>query len=232
MKSIAIITARGGSKRIPRKNIKDFCGKPIIAYSIEAALQSGVFDAVMVSTDDKEIASIAKKYGADVPFLRSKENSSDYATTADVIYEVLDEYRSRGITFDFFACVYPTAPFLNAEILYEAMNSLIKDEADAVISVVKYNFPPQRSFVIRNKRIGYQFPEFERVRSQDLEPIFHDCGQFYMCKCNKFCEYKSLILPKTVPYFISEENVQDIDTISDWKIAEAKYMFFSKKAGD
>ncbi len=232
MKSIAIITARGGSKRIPRKNIKDFCGKPIIAYSIEAALKAGVFDTVMVSTDDEEIAEIAKRYGADVPFLRSAETSNDYATTADVINEVLGEYKNRGIVFDCFACIYPTAPFLTAKKLSEAMGNLLAEEADAVISVVKYSFPPQRAFVIRGYKIAYQFPEYERTRSQDLEPIFHDCGQFYMCMCDAFLEHNSLILPKTIPYIISEEEVQDIDTVSDWRIAEAKYKVFSSKIGD
>lgn len=223
MKSIAIITARGGSKRIPRKNIKDFCGKPIIAYSIEAALKSKVFDEVMVSTDSEEIAEIAKSHGASVPFLRSNETSNDYATTADVINEVLNEYKNIGEIFDVFACVYPTAPFITSSKLSDAMTLFIKEKADAVVSVVRYSFPPQRAFVIREGKVVYQYPEFERSRSQDLEPIFHDCGQFYICSCESFSEYRSMILPYTVPYIIPEEEVQDIDTLSDWYIAEAKY---------
>ena len=229
MKTIAIITARGGSKRIPRKNIKEFCGKPIIAYSIEAVIKSGVFDTVMVSTDDEEIAEISRKYGAEVPFLRSSETSSDYATTADVIIEVLNEYVNRGILFDYFACIYPTAPFLTAKKLSGAMNALLAQKADAVVSVVKYSFPPQRAFVIRDEKIVYQFPEYERTRSQDLEPIFHDCGQFYFCSSKSFFEKKSMILPKTIPCIIPEEEVQDIDTISDWRIAEAKYLVMQNK---
>ena len=221
MSAIAIITARGGSKRIPRKNIKDFCGEPIIAYSIEAAINSGVFDEVMVSTDSEEIKVIAEKYGAQVPFYRSEVNSNDYATTANVISEVLDKYKNKGRVFDIFACIYPTAPFLTGYKLKEAMRMIVS--VDAVISVVKYSYPPQRAFVIRNGHIEYQFPEYELKRSQDLEPIYHDCGQFYFCKTDKFLCYKSLILPKTKPYIISEEEAQDIDTLSDWHIAEKKY---------
>ncbi|BCZ26070.1 pseudaminic acid cytidylyltransferase [Claveliimonas bilis] len=226
MRKIAIITARGGSKRIPKKNIKEFCGKPIIAYSIEAALQSRVFDEVMVSTDLEEIKEIAEQYGAFVPFMRSSEASSDFATTADVIKEVLSDYEKLGKRFDSFACLYPTAPFMTAKRLVEA-SSLLAD-ADAVLSVVKYSFPPQRAFVIRNGGVQFQYPQYERTRSQDLEPIYHDCGQFYMCKVDSFLQHQSLILPVTVPYIMPEEEVQDIDTMSDWEIAEAKYKVLHK----
>lgn len=218
---IAIITARGGSKRIPNKNIKEFCGKPIISYSIEAAIKANIFDEVMVSTDSEEIASIAIKYGASVPFLRSKENSDDYATTSDVILEVLSKYEAEGEIYDSFTCIYPTAPFVTPNKLIEANKML--EISDAVISVVKYSFPPQRAFVVDNGILKYQFPQNERVRSQDLEPIYHDCGQFYVCNAFLFKKHKSLILPKTKPYIINDEEVQDIDTYSDWAIAEAKY---------
>lgn len=223
MSSVAIITARGGSKRIPGKNKKLFCGKPIIAYSIEAAIQCGCFDEVMVSTDDLEIASIAEQFGAKVPFMRSSETSSDYATTADVILEVLDSYKKRGQLFDCFACLYPTAPFITSQKICEAMTLFENRQADAVLAVVKYSFPPQRAFVIRKGLVSYQYPEYATARSQDLEPIYHDCGQFYICACDQFQRYNSMILPNTIPYIIPEEEVQDIDTISDWKIAEAKY---------
>lgn len=226
MARIAIITARGGSKRIPKKNIKDFCGKPIIAYSIQAALKSRVFDEIMVSTDSEEIAEVARSYGASVPFMRSEGTSNDYATTADVIAEVLEEYNKAGKQFDSFACIYPTAPFITAEKLGEAMK-LLKG-ADAVISVVKFSFPPQRAFVVRDGNVAFQYPEFERTRSQDLEPIYHDCGQFYMCDSKLFLEKHSLILPHTKPYELPDEEVQDIDTISDWEIAEAKYSVLHK----
>ena len=152
MKNIAIITARGGSKRIPRKNIKDFLGKPIMAYSIEAALESGLFDEVMVSTDDEEIAKIAKEYGAKVPFLRSEATSNDYATTNDVLLEVIDEYEKRGEVFDHGVCIYPTAPFVDGETLKEAMNELIEKKAETLIPVVPYSYPPKRALVIRNER--------------------------------------------------------------------------------
>lgn len=221
MSNVAIITARGGSKRIPKKNIKEFCGKPIIAYSIQAALESNAFDEVMVSTDSEEIAEVARKYGARVPFLRSDETSNDYATTADVIEEVLSRYVEQGRKFDSFACIYPTAPFVTSKRLAEA--AALLDGADAVISVVKYSFPPQRAFVVSDGNVKYQYPEYERTRSQDLEPIYHDCGQFYMCVSDTFVKHHSLILPHTRPYVMPEEEVQDIDTMSDWVIAEMKY---------
>ena len=226
MSTVAIITARGGSKRIPKKNIKEFCGKPILAYSIEAALESSSFDEVMVSTDSEEIKSTAEKYGASVPFMRSSETSNDFATTADVLEEVLLKYRENGKHFDSFACIYPTAPFVTGKRLAEAVRLL--EEADAVISVVRFSFPPQRAFVVRDGTVTFQYPQYERTRSQDLEPIYHDCGQFYMCKTDLFLEKHSLILPRTKPYELPDEEVQDIDTISDWEIAEAKYMVLHK----
>lgn len=226
MSSIAIITARGGSKRIPKKNIKEFCGKPIIAYSIEAALSSGAFNEVMVSTDSEEIKEIAELYGATVPFLRSEATSNDFATTADVIAEVIDNYKHIGKSFDSFACIYPTAPFVTGTRLAEA--SKLLNDANAVISVVKFSFPPQRALVVRDGKVAFQYPQYERARSQDLEPIYHDCGQFYMCKTEAFLDCKSLILPETKPYILPEEEVQDIDTMSDWAIAESKYMVLHK----
>ena len=182
MKKIAIITARGGSKRIPRKNIREFCGKPILAYSIEAAVKSGIFDTVMVSTDDEEIAAVAKRYGAEVPFYRSAETANDFATTNDVLLEVLAEYERRGEKFDLGVCIYPTAPFVNEKKLHDGLEIFGKSGADALVSVVKFSFPPQRGFVVDNGLIKYQYPQYERTRSQDLEPIYHDCGQLYICK--------------------------------------------------
>lgn len=226
MKKIAIITARGGSKRIPKKNIKDFCGKPIIAYSIEAAINSGMFDEVMVSTDSKEIASIAKKYGANVPFLRSEETSNDYATTADVLTEVLTQYKKAGSEFDLMCCIYPTAPFITSQKLRLAVEKLQQENADSLMPVVRFGFPPQRAVVIRDQKLKYQFPEYETARSQDLEPIYHDCGQFYMCRVKAFFEYGSVITPNTIPFVIREEEVQDIDNSTDWALAEVKYRTF------
>lgn len=223
MSSIAIITARGGSKRIPRKNIKDFLGKPIIAYSIEAALKSGIFDEVMVSTDDEEIAEIARKYGASVPFLRSEKTSNDFATTADVLSEVIEKYREMGKTFDSFTCIYPTAPFVTAEKLNNAKETFDKEDADSLVPVVRFSFPPQRGFVCRDSFIKFQYPEYALKRSQDLEPIYHDCGQFYILKTSAFLEKKTMVMDRTVPFIVPETEVQDIDTESDWIIAEQKY---------
>ena len=221
---VAIITARGGSKRIPKKNIKDFCGKPIIAYSIEAALKSELFDEVMVSTDSAEIAEVAKKYGAAVPFMRSAETANDYATTADVLREVLDEYRKRGREFDWLCCLYPTAPFVTAEKLKRAFEAVLDSGADALMPVVQYSFPPQRAVVIRDGRLEYQFPEFAPKRSQDLEPIYHDCGQFYFWRTATFLNPAPTSGP--IPFILPETEVQDIDNLSDWRVAEIKYRTF------
>jgi pseudaminic acid cytidylyltransferase len=223
MSQIAIITARGGSKRIPRKNIKDFCGKPILAYSIEAALQSGLFDTVMVSTDDKEIAEISKKYGAEVPFFRSEATSNDFATTNDVLLEVLDEYEKRGQHFDLAACIYPTAPFVTAEKLKKAFEELKASDADTLIPVVSFSYPPQRAMVVRDNRLVFFEPKYIDSRSQDLEPHYHDVGQFYAFRTAAFKENKKLMLGNILPFIVSELEVQDIDNETDWKIAEMKY---------
>ena len=229
MKSVAIITARGGSKRIPNKNIKDFCGKPIIAYSIEAAIEAGIFDEVMVSTDSEEIAEISERYGAKVPFMRSDATSNDYAGTADVILEVLNAYESLGELYDVFACIYPTAPFITSGKLADAFLLFEDKGADAVISITKFEYPPQRAFIVESGVVKYQYPQFEKSRSQELEPVYHDCGQFYVCSVYEFKKHHSLILPKTIPFIIPEEEVQDIDTLSDWKVAEAKYKALNGK---
>ena len=225
MKHIAIITARGGSKRIPKKNIKEFCGKPIIAYSIEAALTSGIFDEVMVSTDSEEIAAVARQYGAAVPFLRSEATSNDYATTRDVLLEVLREYAARGETFDVMTCLYPTAPFITAQKLAAAVRLLEESDADAVMPVVAYSFPPQRAMVIRDGCLEYQYPEHRNTRSQDLEPIYHDCGQFYVDRTAAYTG-EAAGSGKLLPMPMPEEETQDIDNLSDWVLAEIKYRRF------
>ncbi|MBD5548038.1 MAG: pseudaminic acid cytidylyltransferase [Lachnospiraceae bacterium] len=221
-KSLAIITARGGSKRIPRKNIKNFCGKPILCYSIEAAKQSAVFDEIMVSTDDKEIAEIAKSAGASVPFFRSKETAGDYASTDDVIMEVLKAYKETGQEFDTFCCIYPTAPFLSGTRLKSAMELL--DTADSVMPVVPFSYPPQRGLIItQNGWIERQFPEYATARSQDLQKIYHDCGQFYACRTKAFLKAGTTDVENLLPLVLSELEVQDIDTPEDWELAEIKY---------
>lgn len=226
MKAIAIIPARGGSKRIPGKNMKQFCGKPIIAYGIEAALHSGVFDEVMVSTDSHEIAEIARSCGANVPFMRSEKTSNDYAVIADVLEEVLTQYAQLGKRFDLVCCVYPTAPFVTAKKLQNAIDLLESSGADSLLPVVKFGFPPQRAVVVRDGLLAYQFPENEKKRSQDLEPIYHDCGQFFLCKTDAFWHHRSPVTPRTVPMIMPEEEVQDVDTPTDWVLAEVKYKTF------
>ncbi|SDH61333.1 N-acylneuraminate cytidylyltransferase [Pseudobutyrivibrio sp. 49] len=223
MSCLAIITARGGSKRIPRKNIKVFCGKPIIAYSIEATLKSGIFDEVMVSTDDEEIASIAKKYGASVPFLRSEATANDFATTVDVLKEVICEYKARGKEFDSVCCIYPTAPFIKGEKLQAAYELFQKEKADSLVPVVEFSFPPLRGFSITDGKVKYKWPEFEKARSQDLDKIYHDAGQFYICSVKSLIDNNTLVSPNTVPFILDELEVQDIDTEMDWKLAELKY---------
>ena len=228
MRTVAIITARGGSKRIPRKNIKEFCGKPIIEYSIDAALKAGIFDEVMVSTDDAEIARIAEKAGAKVPFFRSAENSNDFATTAEVVDEVLQDYMARGERFDLACCIYPTAPFVTAEAIKTAMETLEREMADVCIPVVKFSFPPQRCVVVNEGRLVPKWPECMKMRSQDLEPYYHDCGQFYCLDVEAFLEQKAIWMKDIVPFIQDESTVQDIDTIEDWKIAELKYKIMNK----
>lgn len=228
MHTLAIITARGGSKRIPRKNIKEFLGKPILAYSIEAALNAGCFDEVMVSTDDEEIARIALQYGAKVPFLRSAETANDFASTKDVILEVLEKYKEAGEDFEAVCCIYPTAPFLTPERLTEAMTLLSERKADSVIPVVAYSFPPQRCLVIRDGRTEFLHPEHMLTRSQDLEPYYHDCGQFYCLNTDSFKKQQLLVMKNTYPVILSEMEVQDIDTLSDWELAELKYKLVRK----
>ena len=228
-KCLAVITARGGSKRIPRKNIKLFCGRPIIEYSIQAALASGVFQEVMVSTDDAQIAEIAEKAGAKVPFFRSKENSGDMAMTHEVIIEVLRQYKEQGMEFDKVCCIYPTAPFLTAAKLQESLKKLEQTQADGVVPVVRYSFPPQRCFVMEDGMVAYKWPENRLKRSQDLEPWYHDCGQFYFMCVEPFLKEKSMVLQKTVPVFMDEMEVQDIDTLEDWKLAEVKYKLIHEK---
>ena len=229
MKSVAIITARGGSKRIPHKNIKPFLGKPILEYSIEAALGADCFQEVMVSTDDEEIARIARHAGAQVPFMRSENTANDYATTADVILEVLESYERIGKKFDQVCCIYPTAPFVTANALKTAMMLLEQERSDCVIPVVKFSFPPQRCVVINQGRLTPKWPENMKVRSQDLEPFYHDCGQFYCLDVRKFREQKVIWMKDVVPFIQDESTVQDIDTLEDWKIAEMKYQIMHQK---
>ena len=223
MKTIAIITARGKSKRIPHKNIKLFLGKPILAYSIEAAIFSGIFDEVMVSTEDGKIADIAREYGANVPFLRSEATAGDFATTNDVLLEVIKEYEKCGQHFDAACCIYPTAPFVTADKLTMAMKQLEDSEADTLIPVVRFSYPPQRAMVIKEGKLVFKYLEYIDCRSQDLQPQYHDVGQFYCFKIEAYKKNRKLMLGNIRPFVVSEMEVQDIDNQSDWDIAEIKY---------
>jgi len=227
--NIAIIPARGGSKRIPGKNIREFLGKPIIAYSIEAAIGSGLFDEVMVSTDSVEIAGIAKEYGASIPFMRSDKASDDHATTADVIMEVIGDYKASGKTFEWLCCIYPTAPFVTSEKLCAAFDHILERNVDALIQVVPFSHPPLRGLVIEDSCLKSKWPENVNVRSQDLDAIYHDSGQFYFVRTEAFIKERKLLCERTVPFIISELEVQDIDNEVDWKLAEVKYQLMKPK---
>lgn len=222
--NIAIITARGGSKRIPGKNIKLFLGKPIIHYSIETVISSGLFEKVIVSTDNEEIANVAKGAGAEVPFLRSEENSNDYAGTADVITEVIQQLNKRGEHFDNICCVYPTAPFITPKRLLEAYDLLTNKEFTSVITVCGFSFPIQRSLQRdESGTFSMVWPENLTVRSQDLPERYHDAGQFYWVRSEEFIKNNRLYTEKMGAIILNEMEVQDIDNISDWNLAELKY---------
>jgi len=229
MKKIAIIPARGGSKRIPRKNIRPFLGKPVIAYSIEAAINSGLFDEVMVSTDDPEIATIALSYGAKIPTLRSRKNSDDHATTADVLSEVLEFYKSKNETFDYACCLYPVAPFIDSEKLNSGFSTLIDGDYDTVMPVTEFSYPIQRSYaMIEGNNLSMVQPEHKNARSQDLEKRFHDTGQFYWFQVDRFMKKGNLITDNLGAMTVSEMEVQDIDTETDWQIATLKFQIIHK----
>ncbi|MCL4149606.1 UNVERIFIED_CONTAM: hypothetical protein GTU68_029928 [Idotea baltica] len=223
MANLALIPARGGSKRIPRKNIKNFLGKPIIAYSIEAAIESELFEDVMVSTDDEEIAKIAKQYGAKVPFLRSIQNSNDYAVLADVVKEVVLRYAEQNQEFSTVCCILPTAPFITSKKLIETHEKLKKDKFDSVFPVIEYSFPIQRSLEMSNNKIKMVWEEHLNTRSQDLEPRYHDAGQFYWIRSDVFLHEEKLLTRNSGAIVISQLEAQDIDSETDWKLAELKY---------
>lgn len=223
MNNICIIPARGGSKRILRKNIKHFLGKPIIAYSIETALNSGLFKEVMVSTDDEHIAAIAREHGAKVPFMRSAENSDDYATTKDVIIEVLQSYQQLEIFFDRVCCLYPTAPFVSISTLKESLSLLKTEKYDTVFPISPFGAPIQRALKVENGKVMMFQPENKNKRSQDLTPAYHDAGQFYWLDIPTFLQDREIFSSNSGAIVLEEIQVQDIDTPVDWQIAELKY---------
>lgn len=224
MKNLAIIPARGGSKRIPRKNIKDFLGKPIIAYSIEVALKSGLFDEVMVSTDDEEIATIAKHYGAKVPFMRSSENANDFATLADVLIEVVNQYKNIGKTFKNICCILPTAPLTAHSRIKEAFTKLIDENLESILPVAEFSYPILRALEFdANNKLKMIWPEHLKTRSQDLKPAYHDSGSFGWVKTSALLTQKTLFCKNTGAIVLPEIETQDIDNINDWQLAEIKY---------
>ncbi len=231
MKKIAIIPARGGSKRIPKKNIKSFLGKPIIAYSILAALESGLYDEVMVTTDCDEIAETAVKYGARTPFIRSRKNSSDVATTVDVLVEVLNWYRDcENTKFDLGTCIYACAPFVNSVLLNQSVILLEQRNADCVFPAVAYSHPIQRAFEMKGSGNIVPFTEGDSEgRTQDLAKTYHDAGMFYTFQVEKLITTKSLRTSETFAIAISELQAQDIDTPEDWFLAEMKYRLFGNE---
>lgn len=229
LNSLAVIPARGGSKRIPKKNIRPFMGKPIIAYSIEMAKRSGCFDSIMVSTDDQSIADVSNEYGAEVPFLRSPQTADDYAPLADVIDEVIASYFQQEIHIRYICCILATAPLIVDSDLQKSFELLKNHNAESVVSVVRFSYPIQRAFKISKGLLQLISPEHLNSRSNDLEPSFHDAAQFYWIDVEKFQKNKKIFSDYTIPYELSETQVQDIDTETDWKMAEYKYSFLINK---
>ena len=222
-RSIAIIPARGGSKRILRKNIKEFYGKPLIAYSIQAALESKLFDKIIVTTDDEEIASVAKKYGANVPFIRPKELSDDFTGTTDVVTHALQWLKDNGESYDYVCTIYATAPLLQSKYLIEGFEKLQNSDAINAFSATSMPFPIQRTFKISNdERCEMFWPENYNTRSQDLEEAYQDAGQFYWTKVDQHSN-EIMFGKDSIPIILPRHLVQDIDTLEDWQRAEIMY---------
>ncbi len=222
---LAVIPARGGSKRIPRKNVKLFCGKPMLVWALEAALNSGCFDRVIVSTDDEEIAGVARDCGADVPFLRPVELSDDYTGTIPVVAHAIRALRAQGVSPDLVCCIYATAPFLTGEDLNAGLKGLMQSGADYAFSVTRYEFPIQRAIRITgSERIEMFYPEHFNTRSQDLEVAYHDAAQFYWGRVDAWLSEKIIFSEDATPVVLPGYRVQDIDTPEDWDIAELKFM--------
>lgn len=229
MSQVVIIPARGGSKRIPRKNVKEFCGKPMIAWSIEAAKASGCFDKIIVSTDDREIADVAERWGAEVPFLRPNGLADDYTGTLPVIRHAVQWLSSHDVEVDYACCVYATAPFVTSEDLLRGWELIQKSDASFAFSVTSYAFPIQRAIRITEKgRVAMFNPEHFQTRSQDLEEAWHDAGQFYWGTADAWLEKKLLFGEDSLPVKLPRHRVQDIDTPEDW--VHAEWLFKAMRA--
>lgn len=225
---VCIIPARGASKRIPRKNIKNFLGKPAISYSIQAAISSNIFDEIFVSTDDEEIAKISENYGAVADIYRSRENSNDFATTSDVLQEVLSYPKFREVQY--LCCLYPVSPLVNPNLLTDAYHRLENTNCNSVLPITEYTHPIQRCFKMDHKQeISFLNKDFENSRTQDLKKYFHDAGMFYFLRVSGFLEHKKVICSPSIGIELDQMLVQDIDTHTDWKMAELKYQILNGK---
>lgn len=228
--NIAIIPARGGSKRIPKKNIKPFLGKPIIEYSIATALNCNLFEKVIVSTDDEEIAEIAKTAGAEVPFMRSHENSNDFTSTTEVLIEVINRLRQLGVSYKYLCCIYPTAPFISSEKLKKGYEMLTQLNYDSVFPVCQFSYPIHRALEFEvSGKTKMIWPENENRRSQDLTPAYHDAGQFYWANTEIILAKRKLFTDNSASLIFSDLEVQDIDNETDWILAEMKYRIMTSK---
>jgi len=229
--NICVIPARGGSKRIPRKNIKEFLGQPVIAYSIKAAIDSQCFDKVIVSTDDAEIAEVVKSFGASVPFMRPDELADDYASTIPVVKHAIEWFDDQGQSPSEVCCLYATAPFVRASTIRKAYEQMQSTQADYCFTATSFAFPIQRAIKITaENRVEMLYPEHLETRSQDLEESYHDAGQFYWGKAEAFKQQKPLFSKSATPYILPRYLVQDIDTLEDWKKAELMYKTIKKEA--
>jgi N-acylneuraminate cytidylyltransferase len=226
---IAIIPARGGSKRIPKKNIKEFFGKPMLSYAINACEDSGIFSEIMVSTDTEEIAAVARQYGAHIPFFRSARTSDDHAITFDVLEEVVANYKKNGTEYKYVCCVYPCVPFLAAQTLKDAYNQFVASGADMLLPVCKFPVPIEWAMKIEKNILMAHDKKAQLIRSQDLVPNYFDVGMFYFYETKKMLMQKGLLPDNTQPYIMNENEIQDIDTIDDWKLAEIKYKLLKEQ---
>ncbi len=225
-----IIPARGGSKRIPKKNIRDFCGKPMIAHSIEAAQAADVFDRIIVSTDSEEVADMARTYGVEVPFMRPSKLSDDHATTDDVIIHALNWFRSNGVELTYACCLYATAPFVQSEYILQGLKKMRETSSIGAFSVTTFSFPIFRSLKINDRGAVEMFwPEHRLTRSQDLPEAYHDAGQFYWINVAKYLKKPALYASDSVPVILPRHLVQDIDTPEDWVRAELMFHALEKK---
>lgn len=224
MSAVAIILARGGSKRIPRKNVRPFLGQPVLQFPIKAALNAGCFDEVMVSTDDDEIAEVSLAAGAVTPFRRTERNSGDHSTTTSALLEVIQQYRDAGREWDYVCGMYAATPLVTPKHLQDGWDLLrASDQHDTVLPVIRFGYPIQRAFGINNGLLKLMHPENEFTRSQDLAPAYHDAGQWYWMRRASFERQQKVFMNHCVPLVLSELEVQDIDNEDDWKLAEVKY---------